>query len=458
MKKLLLLIFAAVGSMANAQSLYWEEVSTGFPTTSTTQGQISYADANTVWVYATAGDASGDFYQLWGRSLDGGVTWTNGPINLPSTDLAIGSIHAMSATTAYIAVFPNAATVQGGIYRTVDSGVTWVKQPTALFNTGTDSFTNLVHFFDTNNGVCQGDPAGGYFEIYTTTNGGTNWVRVPSANIPVPLSGEYGYTHNYETMGSTIWCGTNKGRIYKSTNQGLNWTVSQSPITDFGSATVSGNFAMKDQNNGIFIASDWSFYRTTDGGVTWVSEFPQGEYYRNFDVAYVPNPGNVPVYVSTGLDLDEIGRGSSYTLDGGLTWVDINAITDPQEIDVVDGGGALSFYDCTHGLASGFTTSSTVGGIWHNIFDYCSLLANEDFTAQASFTASPNPTAGALEIAGKNIANVSVYDILGKQVLNANYGSLNNVNINLGSLNTGVYLVKVINDAGAASTIKVVKQ
>jgi hypothetical protein len=451
MKKLLLLIFVAVGSIANAQT-YWEEVSTGFPTTSTTQGQISYADANTVWTYATAGDGSGDFYQLWGRSLDGGVTWTNGPINLPSTDLAIGSIHAMSATTAYIAVFPNATTVQGGIWVTTNAGVTWTKQPTALYNTGTDSFTNLVHFFDTNNGVCQGDPAGGYFEIYTTTNGGTNWVRVPSANIPTPQTGEYGYTHNYETSGDIIWCGTNKGRIYKSINRGLNWTVAQSPITDFGSATVSGNFAMKNATDGIFVSSDWQFFRTTDGAVTWVSEFPGGEYYRNFDVSFVP--GTEDTYVTTGLDIDEIGRGSSYSIDGGLTWIDINNI----DLDAaVDGGGALTFYDCTHGLASGFTTSSTVGGIWHNIFDYCELAGTQGFAAQA-FTASPNPTSGALEIAGKNIANVTVYDILGKEVMNSNYGSLNTVNINLGSLNTGVYMVKVTNDAGAASTTKVVKQ
>lgn len=450
MKKLLLFVFATIGFTANSQT-FWQEVTTGFPTTSTTQGQISYADANTVWTYATAGDGSGDFYQLWGRSLDGGLTWTSGPINVGSTDLAIGSIHATSATTAYVAVFPNAATVQGGIWRTVDSGVTWTKQPTALFNTGTDSFTNLVHFFDANNGVCQGDPAGGYFEIYTTTNGGANWVRVPSANIPTPLDGEYGYTHNYETFGDIIWCGTNKGRIYKSIDKGLNWTVSQSPISDFGSATVSGNYAMKNASEGIFISSDWQFFRTVDGAVNWTSEFPGGEYYRNFDLAFVP--GTVDTYVSTGLDIDEIGRGSSYTIDGGLTWIDINNIDDLP----VDGGGALEFFDCTHGLASGFTTSSTVGGMWYNLYDYCELNSTKDFTASL-FTASPNPTSGNLEIAGQNIANVAVYDILGKQVSNANFGSLNTANINMTSLNSGIYMVKVTNNVGATATIKVVKQ
>lgn len=451
MKKLLLLFFVAISSAVSAQQVFWDQYATGFSTTSTTAGQISYADANTIWTYATAGDGSGDFYQLWGRSLDGGTTWTSGTINVGSTDLAIGSIHAMSATTAYVAVFPNAATVQGGIWRTTNSGVTWTKQPTALFNSGTDSFTNLVHFFDENNGVCQGDPANGYFEIYTTSNGGTNWVRVPSANIPAQLDGEYGYTHNYETVGNTIWCGTNKGRIYKSTDMGLTWTVAQSPISDFGSAAISGNYAMKDQNNGIFISSDWQFFRTTDGTATWTSEFPGGEYYRNFEVAFIPGTANT--YVSTGLDIDEIGRGSSYSVDGGLNWVDINFV----DAEPVDGGGALEFFDTTHGLASGFTTSASVGGMWKWITD-ATLLATVDFQSTKAFTASPNPTSGNLEIAGQNIANVAVYDILGKQVSNANFGSLNTANINMTSLNSGIYMVKVTNNVGATATIKVVKQ
>lgn len=450
MKKLLLLFFVTISAAVSAQP-YWEEVSTGFPTTSTSQGQISYADANTVWTYATAGDGSGDFYQLWGRSLDGGNTWTVGPINLGDTEYNIGSIHAMSATTAYIAVFPNSATVQGGIYVTTNSGVTWTKQTSALFNTGTDSFTNLVHFFDANNGVCQGDPAGGYFEIYTTTNGGALWTRVPSASIPAPLTGEYGYTHNYETVGNTIWCGTNRGRIYKSTDMGYTWTVAQSPVTDFGSATVSASYSMKNQTDGLFISNTFDFYRTTDGAVTWNSEFPGGEYYRNFDIAYVP--GTPDTYVCTGLDPDDVGRGSSYSIDGGLTWIDINNL----DALPVDGGGALEFYDCTHGLASGFTTSSTVGGIWVNQFDYCATAGVEEFNGN-TVTASPNPTSGNFEINGKNITHVTVYDVLGKQVIDANYGSLNTVKVDLGALNNGVYMVKVTNNAGATSTIKVVKQ
>ncbi|MEY2691615.1 MAG: hypothetical protein RIT03_5, partial [Bacteroidota bacterium] len=38
------------------------------------------------------------------------------------------------------------------------------------------------------------------------------------------------------------------------------------------------------------------------------------------------------------------------------------------------------------------------------------------------------------------------------------YSSLNNVTVNLASLNNGVYMVKVTNATGNSSTIKVVKQ
>jgi hypothetical protein len=184
MKKLLLSISLLIASFASAQQIFWDSYSTGFANTSTSFSQASYVDANVLWVSAAPGDGSGDNYQQWGRSLDGGMTWTIGNINVGNPALGIGSIHAISATKAYVAVFPTAAGQTGGIWVTVDAGLTWTRQNTASFNTGSDSFTNLVYFWDENNGVCQGDPASGYMEIYTTSNGGVNWTRVPSANIP----------------------------------------------------------------------------------------------------------------------------------------------------------------------------------------------------------------------------------------------------------------------------------
>jgi len=75
MKKLLLFYFFTVGFGLNAQQVFCEEYATGFSNKSSSVGQISYADANNVWTYATDEDGSGNVYQIVGRSLDSGHTW-----------------------------------------------------------------------------------------------------------------------------------------------------------------------------------------------------------------------------------------------------------------------------------------------------------------------------------------------------------------------------------------------
>ncbi len=454
MKKLLLLSLVLCGFVSKAQQLYWEEKATTFVTTSTSTPQISYAGPDVVWAFGGPGDGSGDQYQVFTRSTDGGETWTSGNIDLGNTGLGIGDIMAINATTAYVVAWPNAAGVFGGVYRTTDSGVTWVKQPSASFNSGTDSFADWVHFWDPNKGLTVGDPAPagstGYYEIYTTLDGGDNWTRVPSANIPAPLDGEYAYTHNYETSGDIIWFGTNKGRIYKSTDFGLTWTVGQSPVGDFGGAAESASYSMTDANNGILISNTHGFFRTNDGASTWTEDVTPTGYYRNFDIAAVPG---CDVYITTGEDIDGIGRGSSYSTDNGATWIDIN---DLDLLDV-DGGGCLVFYDGTHGLASGFSASSVEGGIWKWINDACAL-STTSFSNESGFSAALNQTSGILSVNGKDIVNVTVYDILGKQVASQSTTSASSVEMNVSSLNSGLYMVSVTNAQGNSSTIKVVKQ
>ena len=62
-----------------------------------------------------------------------------------------------------------------------------------------------------------------------------------------------------------------------------------------------------------------------------------------------------------------------------------------------------------------------------------------------------------LEVNGKNITNVSVFDVLGKQVYNGSFTSVDSASIAAGNFNSGIYLVQVTNNAGASSTVKVVK-
>lgn len=434
MKKLLYLLLI-VPFISNAQ--FWTEKATTFATASRGVNCISIVDANTVWVKAY--DGSGAAVQTikeYARSTDGGNTWTSGTMNLGigTGGLGIGNITAVSGTTAWISAFPATGNL-GGIWKTTDGGTTWTKQTTASFNTGTDSFTNWVHFFDANNGVCQGDPAGGYFEIYTTSNGGTTWTRVPSANIPLPqATGEFGITNLFEVAGGTIWFGTDTGRLYKSTNMGLNWTVSATPSTNLGADT----FSFKDANNGIILTASGNLYKSTDAGTTWTQQAFSGPIYTG-DITYIPGTTRL---VCTGAATN--ASGSAYSLDDGLTWIGVDSV---QHNDVV-------FLNTTIGFTGGFNQSATVGGISKYTG---TVLPTQSFEA-AGFSVYPNPVNDSFTIQnGNNIAisGLTISDINGRTVKTLDVNAIEN-QINISDLNSGVYFLNITSDNGSA-TKKIIK-
>lgn len=439
MKKTLLLLLAITGFSAQAQ--FWTPKATTFTTTSRGVDDITIVNDNVVWVKAYDGNPDGvQTVKEYARSIDGGNTWTSGNINVGlgtgSATLGIGGLTAASATHAWVAAYPTAASL-GGIWKTENGGTTWAKQPTALFN-GATSFANLVYFWNLNDGFCQGDPEGGYFELYTTTNGGTTWTRVPQANIPAPLTGEYGYVHNYEKVGNTIWFGTNKGRLYKSIDKGLNWTVSQTPVVDFAGAGGTATYSFSDQNKGILAASTGIIYSTNDGGATWAPVGPTGVFFT--DIAYVPGTSTV---VANGAAA--ITYGSYYSYDDGVTYT---PAVEGQQFTV------LSVLNTTTAFAGGFTVSPTEGGI----FKYTgNALKTASFNA-TSLKVYPNPTQGALNITSDvAISSVEVFNILGNVVFTKTFSSVNEATIDMSILASGSYIVKTTGDNGAVQTTKLMK-
>jgi len=362
MKKMLLLSFLFIAITAQAQD-YWTEYSTSQPAPSTGVRSISIVDDNVVWLCNANGDGSGDIIRRYSLSTDSGVTWTTNTIDLgvSSNDQGIANIAAVSATTAFAAVYPNAAGVFGGIWKTTNAGISWTRQNTAPFD-GPTSFCSLVHFWDENNGVTVGDPSGGYYEIYTTNNGGTNWSRVPAANIgPLPIAeNDYSLINKFTVTGNTIWFGTSYGIIYRSIDRGLTWTQWQSPIDDFGGGIFGQQYAelaFTSETKGLLQTSDYQLFETLDGGQTWNPIFSAGSQ-RTFDIAAIP--GQPDHYISIGEDVDNDERGSSYTIDGGLNWVNINNNPDTNYVN----GGVIAMRSAQVGFASGFSNSASAGGIF----------------------------------------------------------------------------------------------
>lgn len=439
-------------SLSLKAQVFWSQEPTNFAAVSRGVADISYGltDPNVVWITVYDGVTTTNVIQEYGLSLDGGLTWTTGNINLGDPTIGIATINAINATTAYVSVYNPLGGPGSGIWKTVNSGVTWTKQPTATFSTP-DSFTNVSAFFTPQDGFTMGDPSGGYFEIYTTQNGGDLWTRVASNSIITSLPSEYGTVRNVKRLGNDVWFGTNKGRLFHSVNKGLTWTVGVTPLAD----TNSGAYAFSSSNNGILTDDGFNMWTTIDGGKTWTPAVPNGTI-RDGGLCYVP--GTTNSFVCLGVDGDVGTRGSSYSCDGGLNWTDINLIV--GETNKVNGTGALNFASLTQGLAAGFNDTTLRG-----IFKYTGtqLAECQPSVATTSFSTSgysiaPNPTNGLVELKGTNINLVVVTDMLGKVVSNNTYSSLSNVTIDMTSYNTGIYFVKVTNNEGTVSTAKVVKQ
>ena len=329
---------------SNLRPVNWIETDSGLPS-GIGVGQISVGmnDQDALW--ASAIIASGAISDQFTMSTDAGQTWTAGTFDAGD---GLSQLFAIDDMTCW-AVFNTGATQ--GVYKTTNGGVNWVNMNAGY---GASSFANVIHFFDDTDGFAQGDPLGGYYELYTTTNGGDTWTRVPEVNIPAPTTGEYGITGNYNAIGDYIWWGTNQGRVYYSTDKGYTWDVS---LTTFGSTTTV-NTVFSDVNNGFAHRSyldmgiEPAISVTTNGGVTWTNVNVSGNMYARY-FSFVP--GTTCTFV--GSSSEPTMEGASYTEDGGYNWITLNSGVSIQ---------ATAFLDAETGWAGTWAGASS-GGMY--IFD-----------------------------------------------------------------------------------------
>ena len=359
-------------------------------------------------------------------------------------------IFGVSDTKAYAALARYAGNKPRGIYVTTDGGSTWQRQVSASFS-GAWSFPNCIHFFNDNDGWCMGDPpsptAG--FEIYTTSNGGANWIPVPSANIPAPLTGEMGIYGSYSVVNDTIWFGTNKGRIYRSTDKGNNWTVhSVNPLSEDWATPVfrSGSHGLVNNFIGIYFpgANPGTIYETFDGGETWSLVDYSGQMYWS-NLAYVPGTENTWVSTGSRYIFDYQGDGASVSFDGGHTWNEFPGTSGSTFL-------AMDWVNEQCGWAGGYNKSATEGGM----FKYTEVLVpvssrdQEIRNPESGIRNYPNPFSSSTvieyELEQPGMVGITILNHLGQIVDKISRNGLkgkNQLTWNAGSLPAGIYFCRI---------------
>ncbi|MDD5569611.1 MAG: C10 family peptidase [Bacteroidales bacterium] len=421
----------------------WIQQVSGFTNSRGVQN-ISIVDAQTVWALAYNGaDPTSTCFDFL-RTTNGGTTWGTGTI--PSASFPPGFdaayLNAISDQIAWVAVNPGAST-GGYVLKTTDGGANWATQTTANF---TGSWADFVYFFNATDGVCMGDPKTSPVEyvIYTTTNGGTNWTQVPVGNIPNPTSGEAGIEGYVDAVGNTIWFGTSLGRVYKSTNKGLNWTVAA--VTGL----TAGTHPFFSDDNGLVgiavqyadatTAAPYATRRTTNGGTSWSTLTPTGAFTKH-QVDFVP--GTTNMWVSTGL-MNTAGAhyGSSYSTNDGTSFINI----DTGSVQYT----TVKFKDINTGWAGGFNNGPLEGGMWKWDPSIITQILEDAKTSVYSVDVYPNPSNGIYNvkfngtITGKTM--IEVYDMLGNLVKNEeiNLSSWGTYQLDMCNENSGLYFVNII--------------
>ncbi|MEI6576541.1 MAG: T9SS type A sorting domain-containing protein [Bacteroidota bacterium] len=438
MKKLLfLLVFVVAGIATQAQ---WTMQNTHFPLQYTYPLHLCAVDANVVWATGGDGDVNPTYLQDFTRTNNGGTTWTAGHFNGWNT-YGTAMIFAIDYNTAWIPLFDSLGVGGGAIIKTTDGGTTWVHQTTAAF-AGAAAFPNVIHFWNANEGFCMGDPNGGSFEIYTTIDGGNDWVRTPAANIPAYLSGEFGVVGYYSVVGDNIWFGTNKGRVYKSINKGLNWTVSTVSST-WAAVYVEPKFitathgVVIHKGNGSGTGSTGEKYETFDGGATWSLINQTGPLYVT-DNAWVPGLPNTMVATGSASG----NSGIAYSNDGGHNWTDFD--------DTIGGNQFLytAWVNGTTGWAGHWTDPSGVGGMRKYLGALTNIL-NID-PNQGGVEIYPNPSTGNFTCAivgfGSQDVVITVMNSIGQNVYNntVNQGySSYSTHMDLSGLESGLYIARI---------------
>ena len=204
--------------------------------------------------------------------------------------------------------------------KSTNGGVNWFKVGTFDTTTG---YMNDIHFFDESMGYALIDTSPSTNpKFYKTFNGGNSWQSLGKIDDSIYLDNMHFFNEN-----TGFVCGATfnynllfqKGRIYKTTNGGLNWQKTEK--TNMQSLT---DIAFYNSSTGLAIGSsfpgNFKCFRTTNSGTSWdsVAFFSEVVFYN----VKVVNGSGIAFMVGNYFDINSgIGKiATAKTTDYGTTW------------------------------------------------------------------------------------------------------------------------------------------
>jgi hypothetical protein len=275
-----------------------------------------------------------------------------------------------------------------------------------------------------------------------------NWSNISSSTDEVLVGGPGGLSYSILDFPS--------GNHLAFDGIGSDPAVEFTPVTS-GFVYASFLFNVTDQTLASDIADGGYFVSLGDNGAfrarLWVRANP-GTSDTTFDIG-LSNSGSNPDFGST---LYNVGETLMVVMSYDTATGNMNAWVNPSEADLISitapAATISSVLSAAPGSINQFiirqdSASETpfilfdelrIGTTWDDVTP--TTLSNEEFNV-ANFSIYPNPSSnGFVNITSTNAdaMSVTVFDVLGKQVINT---TINNNRLDVSSLNTGLYVVKI---------------
>ncbi len=278
---------------------------------------VSAVDQNVVWASGSGG--------TWLRSTDSGVNWQSATV-AGAEDLDFRGLQAFSATSA---ILMSAGTgTKSRIYKTNDAGAHW----NLLFtNPDAEGFWDSIAFWDEQHGILAGDVVAGQIAVFTTEDGGQTWSRqkMPAAlekegafaasNSSLTLRGTREGRQGRESVSEqSVWFGSTRSRVFRSTDGGITWTVATTPVSNTSASAGIFSLAFSSENDGVVVGGDYSkdaepehnIAVTADGGRTWTEPAKGPAGFRSA-VLWLPD---LKAWLVTGTSGSDIGSAGTWKM------------------------------------------------------------------------------------------------------------------------------------------------
>lgn len=348
------------------------------------------------------------------KSVDAGETWQTIYPGTGTTTPGFKKIKFVSDTRGF-------AVGQGNTFiKTTDGGTTW----TNITVQNDIYYYSCLEFFDANNGFLIAVTNSSQVIAYRTTDSGDTWTPISSTSNLQTQAVTYATSSiMYSTGGDQ--------KISKSTDSGNTWTTIKTGINTYYYFGI--NF--KDANNGVVSGEDGEVLMTTNGGTTWTQILSTG--YENLYSL---------IYRGSKIYAGGTDQNIYYSSNDGGSFTAVNtSSTSPATL---------------YGIAVFANGEALLCGSQGSIIKSTDFLSSSNFSTNENninhFYNSDTKRLSINSFKEISINHLELYSIEGK-IVSTFKTEGNEIELDLSSIQNGVYFIKINTLEGNNYTFKFIR-